>query len=505
MRRQYIIIALAFATAAGLGSCKKSFFDINHDPNNATNASPELVLPNAQGATGAVQVIGLITPQINFGPSYINWQGWMDYWAPSGSYAINSSDIASYKITNTFGDFGIWQANYDNLEDYNYVEKSAAAQSKPFYVGAAKIMKALVFQQLVDNYDNVPYTDAFQGTTVIQPKYDKGSDIYDSIVNQLDLAVDLLKRADAIAAANSDILFNGDASKWVKFANTLKLRILMRQSQVTSKAAFITAELAKITANGGGFLTEDAGVNPGYANNAGQQNPLYGFFVTLTGLPTSGGSADLFRAAQYSISFLHDNNDNRLQRIYSPNDQGNYVGSVLGSQSNPTGTSTSSMGPGLLKSVSQPSIVISAAESYFLQAEANLRGWLGTAADATTNFDNGVQASFNFLGASGAAAYYSQPGNKNVNITACTTFDEKLACIIRQKWVAMNGVTPVEAWDDYRRLHLPAGLPLSISPYTQGAIPTRLDYPNSEFQTNAAAVSAEPTVDPQKSKVFWMP
>ena len=493
MRKQYIIPAIAVALTT-LGSCKKSFFDINHDPNNATNASAELVLPNALTATAAPQVL-----------SYVAVQGWMSYWAPSGSYAINSSDAASYKITAGTGDFTVWQPGYDNLEDYENIETQATAENKPFYVATAKIMKALVFQQLVDNFGNVPYTDALKSTNVILPKYDKADAIYDSIVDQINRAIPLLQRADAIAAANSDVMFDGDAAKWIQFANTLKLRILVRESQVSGKESYIKAELAKTIGNGGGFLTEDAGVNPGYAANAGQQNPVYGYFVTLTGLPTSGGQADYWRAAQYSISFMQANGDNRLTRIYSPGSDGTYKGNTLGSSSNLTGTASSSMGPGILKSVDQPAILISAAESYFLQAEANLRGWFGTAADVTSNYNAGVEADFAFLGASGAEAYHDKPGNKNTNIVACTTFNEKLACIIRQKWMAMNGVTPLEAWDDYRRLHLPADIPLSQSPYSQGHIPTRLIYPNSEYQTNSANVNAEGTIDPQTSKIFWMP
>jgi hypothetical protein len=500
MRRKYIIIALA-TIVTGFG-CKKSFFDINQNPNNATNASPELVLPTALTSSADQQIIGQLSQ--GFGASYIFWQGWMGYWAPSGSYAINAGDVASYKITTTFGDFGIWQPNYDNLEDYDYTEKNAAASNKPFYQGTAKIMKALIFQQLVDCYNDVPYTEAFQGTTKIEPKYDKGSDIYDSIVDQINQAVVLLQRSDATAANNSDVVFNGNTTQWIQFANTLKLRILLRESEVSSKQAFITSEIAKTTGNGYGFLTVDAGANPGYTNNAGQQNPVYGFFVTITGLPTSGGSADYWRGAQYSISFLQNHNDPRLSKFYT-SVNGQYLGDILGSTTNIPGSGSSSIGPGILKSASQPAILITAAESYFLQAEANLRGWLGAATDATTNFNAGVQASFDFLGAGDATAYYGQAGDKNTNITACTTFDEKLACIIRQKWVAVNSSTPLEAWDDYRRLHLPADIPLSVSPYSQGKIPTRLQYPNSEYQTNAVNAGAEGAIDSQTSKVFWMP
>ena len=88
------------------------------------------------------------------------------------------------------------------------------------------------------------------------------------------------------------------------------------------QGAYITAEIAKIVANGGGFLTQDAvlGNNPvfSYANNNGQQNPLWGYFRTITGNPTSGGQADYWRASSYGINVLQSNADPRLPFIYSP-------------------------------------------------------------------------------------------------------------------------------------------------------------------------------------------
>ncbi|HEY1214234.1 MAG TPA: SusD/RagB family nutrient-binding outer membrane lipoprotein, partial [Bryobacteraceae bacterium] len=196
------------------------------------------------------------------------------------------------------------------------------------------------------------------------------------------------------------------------------------------------------------------------------------------------------------------------------NPAGAYAGNELGSVNNLTGNASSSMGPGILKSVSQPAVMITASESFFLQAEANLRGWIGAAGDDVNNFNSGVTASFEYLGAatSGqtpdqtAAAYVAQSGNKQTNYSACTTFDEKLACIIRQKWLAMNSITPFEAWSDYRRLGLPADIPISVSLYRDGPnIPVRILYPTSEYTTNAANVGAEGTIDGHTSKIFWMP
>jgi len=275
---------------------------------------------------------------------------------------------------------------------------------------------------------------------------------------------------------------------------------------MSGRDSYIQGQIAKITADG--FLTTDATVNPGYAASAGQQNPTWGYFVTLTGNPTSGGAADYWRGAAYPINFMKSNNDVRYSYIYSTNSSGGYVGNVLGLTTNIPGTGTSSIGPGILKSVGQPAVLMTAAESYFLQAEAILRGWLGAPGDDAVAYENGVRASFQYLGApdSAATSLITQAGNKQTNYSACTTFDEKLACIIRQKWLAMDGITPFEAWSDYRRLGLPADLPLSVSPFKDApTVPLRILYPTSEYTTNAANVGAEGTIDAHTSKIFWMP
>ncbi|MGI8952865.1 MAG: SusD/RagB family nutrient-binding outer membrane lipoprotein [Chitinophagaceae bacterium] len=502
MKKQFNIFLFA-TTVMVLCSCSKTYLDVNTNPNSPTSTTPELVLPNALTVTASFQV-----------PSYTFLEGWMGQWAPSGSYATGALDVASYDQNSTTYADGLWPPIYNNLTDYDYIEKAGLAENKPFYAAAAKIMKAYEFQQLVDMFNDVPYSQAFQGTGAIQPKYDKGQDVYDAITAQIDSAVTLMQRADAIAALHSDVLFDGDNASWVAFANTLKLRILMRQSQVSARQSVITSEIAKIKANGGGFLTTEAGVNPGYANNTGQQSPVYGYFITITSTPTSGGRADFWRAHQYTIDFCKKNNDPRYAYFYAPVESGPYAGkdtgNVLGSKFNLTtpnssGIGSSIPGTGIVKSVNQPAILISLAESNFLQAEAVLRGWLS--GDITTLFNSGVQASFSYLGAGDATTYVNQPGNTSTNINACTTTALKLNCIIRQKWMAMNGTTPFEEWCDYRRLGLPTNppIPLSVSLFRVGNIPFRLLYPSSEYQTNAANVGAEGTIDPHTSKIWWMP
>ena len=493
------VFSLIIIAGVSLSSCGKSYLDINSpNPNSATSATPQLVITNAMTVTASGQVTNPAIAPLEY------LSGWLGYWAPSGSYAANNTDVASYYQTTGFGD-ALWTGAYRNLEDYYYVETSAKTQALPFYVAAAKAMKSLVFAQLVDVFNNIPYKQAFQGTLVINPKYDSAQAIYEDLSAQLDTAATLMTSPAAVADANTDVMFNGNNASWIAFANTLRLRLLMRQTQMNGRGAYITGEIAKIIANGGGFLTADATINPGYANNADQLNPLWGYFRTLKGLATSGGQADYWRASAYAINTLKALNDPRLSLIYDSLSDGTYVGNVLGSTSNIPGQGTSTPGPGLLVSASQNAVIISAAESYFLQAEAIVRGYLTGNAQAA--YENGVMASFAYLGATPAqATAYLSSGNPNTTWTTASGSVAQIALIIRQKWIADDGVLPWESYDDYRRLGLPADIPISISPYvTPGHtnVPTRFLYPVSEYTTNAVNVNAQGNIDWSTSKVFW--
>src|SRR4029450_7458335 len=111
-----------------LAGCGKSNLDINSpNPNAATGATPQLVITSAMTGTASGQICNPFLAPTNF----IN--GWIGYWAPSGSYATNNQDVASYYETNAFANT-LWIGSYRNLEDYYYVETSAREQEKPYYV-----------------------------------------------------------------------------------------------------------------------------------------------------------------------------------------------------------------------------------------------------------------------------------------------------------------------------------------------------------------------------------
>ena len=128
------VFSLIIIAGISLSGCGKTYLDINTpNPNQATGATPELVITNAMTVTASGQVTNVALGPLQF------ISGWIGYWAPSGSYAPNTNDVASYFQTTGFGD-AYWIGAYRNLEDYYYVQTTAKTQLKPFYVAAAKAM-----------------------------------------------------------------------------------------------------------------------------------------------------------------------------------------------------------------------------------------------------------------------------------------------------------------------------------------------------------------------------
>ncbi len=115
----------------------------------------------------------------------------MGYWSVSGSYNPSTEEL-SYNITNTWQE-GKWSGIYNTLFDFHKVEEKAAAAGQPFYKAIAMIMKAHLYQNLVDIYGNVIYKEAFQPTVYPTPAYDDGASIYQDLQVKLDSAILIMK------------------------------------------------------------------------------------------------------------------------------------------------------------------------------------------------------------------------------------------------------------------------------------------------------------------------
>lgn len=490
-----LFVVLLFG-AAGLAGCKKGWLDVNQDPNRVTddNITPELLFPQAAHATGARSASG------NF--QFID--NWMGYWAQSGDFAIQQ-DETTYNIDFTFGD-ALWQNQYNVLFDLNLVKVKAQAKGDSVLAGASMVLSAKLFQDLVDIFGNIPYSQAFKNNQYTQPAFDDAKTIYASLQTSLDSAIIYLKGPVRSSFETADVVTGGDTDLWIKFANTLKLRLLIRQSETSGFNP--AAEIAKIVANGGVLHEgESIAVNPGYQNAVNKQSPFYANFG-LT--PTGAEASTSTRANKYFVDLLSNTSDPRLSRFFkAPANGGAITGTVYGlAAGNPVGANSSSFGPGLARSAEQDQWIMTSVESMFLEAEAIARGWM--AGDAKTAYEDAVRESFAWLGVpdatTAANTYLASTPIANWS-NAGGTAASRAKFITYQKYIALAGIDPLEAWSDLRRLNmLPNNGYISVNPgKLSNTIPVRLLYPQSEYTTNSANVNAQGTQNQFTSKLFWQP
>jgi hypothetical protein len=474
-------IFIAGALLLSLTACKKQL-DVNlSNPNGITSAqiSGKDVFPNALQNSSA-NVTNLF--------AFAN--EWMGYWARTTSYSAsgNQALIERFNLTNNYGD-NIWQAEYHNIYDYNFVISKSAANS--ILPGASRVMKAMVFQNLVDVFGNVPYSQAGDPNVSTQPKYDDAKAIYQNLIVQLDSAIASIKASQSSEDDAVDIMFKGDKAKWVRFANTLKLRILVRQVP-NGDQAYVKTQIANTVSEGSGFLQagEDAIINPGYADVVSQQNPFWASYGYEVGGASPKANNVFYIANKTMIDYLNRTKDPRMVYLYDTTkgkNTGNYLGDFA--QARPV-ASLATIGKGILKSASMSGVIMPASESFFLQSEAAFRGLLTS--DYAVLLRKGVEESFRFLGVpsptAAADAYYDNSSDPTVHPQP----GSELQAIIYQKWIALAEIDGLESWSDYRRTGLPDRTNPSVaSGVNVNKIPYRLLYPQSEYNLNSTNVNAQ--------------
>ena len=479
---------IAAGCALLLGSCKKSFLDINDNPNNPTetSVSPDLALA-AQLNNSASRNAG----------AYDFLQRYMGYWSASGTYSRATVEM-SYNITNDFG-AGIWNSIYYSVSQYKSIEKKSNELAWKFYEGISKIMQAHEMGVLVDVYGNVPYSNAFDLVGNIRPSYDNAEDVYKALIPLIDEGLALIKAADLDKGiASQDIIFKGVKSDWAKFANTLKLRLLIHTSKTSTFDR--AAEIAKITAEGSGFLGDGKGAmaNPGFTEDKG--NPFYRSHLFLS----NGNEADNYnRANNFSLNLMKNLSDERYKRVYRPAKAlpTEYRGTDYGANPADDVNADRTSGPGYGFATSTSSMwLLTSVEANFLVAEAAARGWLTLKADSV--YSAAVRESFVFLAVPDAiATANTYLTNTDSRIAWPATQTDQIKVIAWQKYFALNGLQANETWSDYRRLGV-VQPPLSIAPERgNNPIPRRLLYPTTEYQYNKENAPAD--VNQFTSKIFW--
>src|SRR5688572_12535202 len=243
LRNIFIVAGLLFTIV----SCKKDWLDINTSPNDLPSSTP-----NYTFAAGANRIAATL------GPNELG-QYWSGQWTQSSTYIITNT-IFAYKFNNT--NFYYYSGYYDILKDLQYsIDGAASDPDLAFYGGAARVLKAYTYQILVDLYGNVPYTDALKGLNSLAPKFDDQKAIYEDLIKVLDTAITTLRATPLIGLySGSDIVFGSStgtaATRWIQFANSLKMRILIRQSRIPGRDAYIIQEINRAAGTAEGFLPD---------------------------------------------------------------------------------------------------------------------------------------------------------------------------------------------------------------------------------------------------------
>lgn len=464
--------SLALSTMGLLG-CEKEL-DINNNLNLPTSVSPDLILP--AGTANLAYVLG--------GQFQIAGGFWAGYWTQN-LVQNQYKELDKYNINQTTYDTPFQTLFAGAQQDFQSVLNKAQGDSSN-YAAIAGLQQAFTYQLLSDAYDRVPFSQALQGSANLQPQYDQGPAIYDGVITLIDASVAKINTS-GIRVGRQDIVFNGDMEKWRRFANTLKLRVFLRQAY--ARPAVAEAGVRALYTAGAQFLDGSENAQIGIFNAGNKQgNPLF-----LSEVNTGSNIKENIIASSTIIDYLQNTTlDSRIDQLFdkpSGAASGLYVGTRQGQAGVPGASAdalTTKSRPDLTKvlGASAPVIFISGAESKFLQAEAAVRGW-AAGADAKALYNEGITASFTRLGATIPTGFLTKA---TIDLDLAPTGEaagSKLDRIITQKWVAMCGSQNFEAWTELRRTNFPSVYQFSASTsLLPGVLGNRFQYPATETQRN---------------------
>lgn len=473
-----IILFLALVLFTGC----EDLTDLNKDPNRPTEVPVEYLLTSAERQLGN-RLYGTFD-NVAFGMTIAQ------YWAQN-----EYSDEVRYQYraatNNTF-----WTDFYTAINDLEEIkrinetiEKGAIGVNQN---AVATILQSWAYHNLVDIYGDIPYTDALKGVESPSPVYSTQEDVYSDLIAKVSEAVSQIDPS-VDGFQGGDVIFNNDLTKWVKFGNSLLLRMGMRISEVNPTLAQST-----VSAAAGNVISSNAdNAALQYITAQPNVNPLFVSYIV-------DGRAD-YCGTENFIDLLNGLTDPRIGEYFLPAvETGTFVGLEYGVPSAVAAginrDAVSQLNPQVYAADFE-GMFMDYAETSFLLAEAASLGWV-SGGTAETYYSNGVTASMNYWNIDDATAI-------SAYIAANPYSADNLAL---QKYIA-SYTQGWQAWAEIRRLDIENIAAANLKVYEPSenfigiaGIPRRREYPQDEQNLNGAnyeAASSSIGGDEYSTNLFW--
>jgi hypothetical protein len=476
MKRIYLVLIVLIGISI---SCTKNYEELNTDQKKPVEVEGNSLFTNAQKA--------LADQMASTNVNNNNWKLWAQYWTECTYTDESNYDV----VTRTIPDITFRTYYRDILADFKEARRVISAEevvgedatiAKENRLHIITLLECFAWQELVDIYGDVPYSQACD-IEIIHPVYDDAATIYSDLITRVKDATEGLGSDGSGSFGGADLYLSGDVAMWKKFGRSLLIKIGINLAEVNPGLAQSTIT-AGLEGDGPYAFGDVCQINyPGGANS----NPLY---VDLV----QSGRHD-FVPANTIIDMMNTLNDPRMDNYFTLY-EGAYVGGIYGESNN---WSSYSHIADPIQEATYPMVMMDYTEVAFYLAEAAARG-LSVPGDAGTWYNNGVKSSI--LSWGGTELEY----DAYIATVPYNAANWKQS-IGTQEWLAFY-VRGFHGWTSWRRLDAPT-LNLPPAPETDdGQVPKRFPYPVNEQTLNSAnldqAISNLPgSEDLMSVKLFW--
>lgn len=472
-------LILTALTVIAFVSCQSDdqYEDYNRDPKNPTQVNAGFLFNSATKSL----FDQMTSTNVNANIFRLLGQHWTETtYVDEANYDFNTRSITASHWNELYRDVLL---DLNSAKAITDADVSLTAADKKSRNAQIEILAVYAWANLVENFGDIPYTEALNPGKYALPKYDKAETIYTDLINRLTTAIPNLTNS---GFGSIDPIYSGNNAKWKKFGYSLLLRMGVRVADVTSMAT-ISQKAIKDAVAGGVISSNSDNAEIKYAATSPNTNPVW---VDLV----QSGRSD-FVVANTIVDAMNTLSDPRRTSYFDENlGAGVFLGGPYGDNNSFTKYTHVSA---RIIDPTNPASLIDYAEVSFYLADAAERSISGTPAAAAGFYNQGITASFDYWGTSGVAAYLAKP---EVNYaTAATSWKEKIG---KQLWLAMYN-RGYEAWTAWRQYDFPG----FNKPAVSGAnVPTRLTYPLAEQNLNTVNYNAASTAiggDKQTTKLFW--